>query len=57
MSELMSRVSKDGTLINPTADEREKRLLGVKYLIFRDMAEAQSRYRKLIDSHRVELEF
>jgi hypothetical protein len=45
----MSRLSKDGTVIHPTMDKVDKRILRAKYTIFRDMADTQARYRKEID--------
>jgi hypothetical protein len=47
--DVMSRLSKDGTVIYPTNDKVDNRILRAKYTIFRDMAETQSRYRKDVD--------
>jgi hypothetical protein len=47
--DVMSRLSKDGTVIYPTNDKVDNRILRAKYTIFRDMAETQSRYRKEVD--------
>jgi hypothetical protein len=46
----MTRLSKDGTVVYPTGDKVDNRILGVKYKIYRDMADTQTRYRKEIDS-------
>ena len=48
--DLMTRLSKDGTVVYPTGDKVDNRILGVKYKIYRDMADTQKRYRKEIDS-------
>lgn len=47
--DVMSRLSKDGTVIYPTNDKVDNRILRAKYTIFRNMAETQSRYRKEVD--------
>jgi hypothetical protein len=46
MADVMTQLSKDGTVLHPTEDKVDVRLLGVKYAIFRDMAETQTRYRQ-----------
>ena len=50
MRDVMTQLSKDGTILHPTEDQVDIRLLGVKYAIFRDMAETQTRNRTLIDT-------
>jgi ribulose kinase len=47
--DVMSRLSKDGTVIYPTNDKVDNRIMRAKYAIFRDMAETQSRYRREVD--------
>ena len=46
----MTRLSKDGTVVYPTGDKVDNRILRVKYTIYRDMAKTQMRYRQEIDS-------
>ncbi|KAI5820574.1 FGGY family of carbohydrate kinase [Pyronema omphalodes] len=46
---IMARMSQSGKVVLPTDDENEKRLLGAKYKIFLQMAEAQQAYRKSVD--------
>jgi len=46
----MTQLSKDGTVLHPTEDKVDIRILGVKYAIFRDMADTQRRYRQEIDA-------
>ena len=48
--DIMSKLSKDGTVIHPTAITLEKSLLATKYEIFKDMADTQTRYRQQIDN-------
>ena len=48
--DVMSQVSKDGKVVYPKEDEVDIKILRAKYLIYRDMANTQTRYRKEIDS-------
>ena len=50
MVDVMSRLSKDGTVVYPKEDIVDNRILRAKYVIYKDMADTQSRYRKEIDS-------
>ena len=45
----MTRLSKDGTVVYPTEDKVDNRILRAKYAIYKDMADTQTRYRKEID--------
>jgi hypothetical protein len=45
----MSRLSKDGAVVYPSEDKVDNRILRAKYLIYRDMADTQTRYRKQVD--------
>ena len=47
--DVMTRLSKDGTVVYPTEDKVDNRILRAKYIIYKDMAETQTRYRKEID--------
>jgi hypothetical protein len=46
----MFTLSKDAVVVCPTEDREAKRLIQAKYLIFRDMAQSQVRYRSEIDA-------
>jgi hypothetical protein len=46
---VMTSLSKDGTVVYPTEDKVDNRILRTKYTIYRDMADTQTRYRKEID--------
>lgn len=46
----MTLVSKDGTVIYPTEDIVDERILAAKYKIYRDMADTQDRYRREIEA-------
>ncbi|KAH0602218.1 uncharacterized protein H6S33_000574 [Morchella sextelata] len=46
---IMDKMSKPGTIIEPTTNEKEKKLLDAKYKVFLEMAKAQQAYRKSID--------
>lgn len=46
---IMDRMSKPGTVVVPTKDENEKKLLAVKYKIFLRMSKEQQEYRAMVD--------
>ena len=46
---IMDRMSKRGTVVAPTKDENEKKLLAVKYKIFLRMSKEQQEYRAMVD--------
>lgn len=46
---IMERMSRPGSTVLPTAGEREKKLLDVKYKIFHGMIEQQRAYRKQVE--------
>lgn len=46
---IMDRMSKPGTVIAPTKDQNEKKLLEVKYSIFLRMTKEQQEYRRMVD--------
>jgi len=46
---IMDRMSKPGTVVVPTKDGNEKRLLAVKYKIFLRMSKEQQEYRAMVD--------
>lgn len=47
--DVMGRMSKPGTVVHPTKDSREKKLLGVKYKVFLEQCRTQREYRKFVD--------
>ena len=47
--DVMTRLSKNGTVIYTTEDKVDIRILRAKYAIYRDMADTQTRYRKEVD--------
>ncbi|PGH00493.1 hypothetical protein AJ79_08184 [Helicocarpus griseus UAMH5409] len=47
--DIMDRMSKPGKMVGPTTDEREKRLLEVKYKVFLEQCFKQMEYRKEVD--------
>jgi len=46
---IMGRMSKPGTVVPPSDDRREKKLLDVKYMIFLEQLQTQIRYRKEVN--------
>jgi len=44
--EIMKRMSKPGTTVKPNATEKEKKLLEVKYKIFKECIEIQKKWRE-----------
>lgn len=46
---IMGEMSKPGRRVDPSSNEGEKRLLGVKYKVFLDMCGRQREYRRLVD--------
>lgn len=46
---IMDRMTKPGTVVVPTNDENEKKLLEVKFKIFLRMSKEQQEYRKIVD--------
>ena len=49
MIDVMSQLSKDGTVVYPKGDQLDMKLLAAKYSIYQDMAVSQTRYRREID--------
>jgi hypothetical protein len=49
IADVMTRLSKEGSVVYPKDDKVDIRILRAKYKIYRDMAETQSRYRKQVD--------
>ena len=47
--DIMSQLSKDGTVVYPSEDNVDNRILAAKYKIYRDMANTQRQYRREID--------
>jgi FGGY-family pentulose kinase len=46
---IMDRMSKPGSLVEPSINEGEKKLLNAKYKIFLEQSQTQQVYRKLVD--------
>lgn len=46
---IMDRMTQPGSIVVPTKDENEAKLLGVKYKIFLRMSKEQQEYRKMVD--------
>lgn len=46
---IMEKMSRPGSTVLPAASDKEKRLLDVKYKIFRQMIEQQRQYRKDVE--------
>jgi hypothetical protein len=49
ITDVMTRLSKEGSVVYPKDDKVDIRILRAKYMIYRDMADTQTRYRKQID--------
>ena len=47
---IMNRMSKPGTVIHPTNEEQELRLLEAKYQVFLKMIESQQEYKRIVDA-------
>jgi hypothetical protein len=49
ITDVMTRLSKEGSVVYPKDDKVDTRILRAKYKIYRDMADTQTRYRKQVD--------